>query len=161
MEGKYPIFDLCVKLRELDFPQKRKYQAMYYVTPNMLIDVADWSVFKTEDSKGQYNLTDVSSHMAFKPSLQDLIDESSFLVEFIRLSDGTIFAYSDEEEDQEYLESTGRQDKAIRARGGNHWEALANLYVAVANKRLKDSPRRTLTPEELEASENAITGSNP
>lgn len=149
-------FTTCVELRELGFPQKRKFQSMYYVRPDMLICIDDLSALKSD---GHTDFENIFTTLVFKPRLEDLIEESPWLQEFIRMEDGSVFAYSTVEEDPAYIKETSRSDKFIRARGANHWEASANLYLAVKKAIQKqDGARRTLSPESLESSENTQQG---
>lgn len=130
-DARYPNFDLCLKLLSLGFPQKRKFQSMYYVRPDTLICIDDLSALKHD---GHTDFEDIFGKLVFKPRIEDLLEEAPFLQEFIRMSDGSVFAYSTVEEDPKFIEQTGRQDKYIRANGRTHWEALVNLYIAVKSK---------------------------
>lgn len=148
MEMKGGNFDICVQLREVGFPQLRKFQAMYYVRADTLVCIDDLSVLKND---GHTDFENVFGGLVFKPSLEDIADQSeTFFHELIRMGDSTFMAYSNVAEDEEYLKSTGRQDPWIRAPGATEWRARANLYVLVRNVER----RATLSPEELDASEN-------
>lgn len=152
MESTYPVFELCLKLRELGFPQLRKYQAMYYVMPDTLICIDDLSCLKHD---GLTDFEDIFGRLIFKPRMEDLLDAcSDYLREFVRMGDGTIMAYSVIEEDPAYIAETGRTDPFIRANGATHWEALVNLCIALKSKER----RSTLTPEDVAASENQQEG---
>lgn len=146
--GDYSNWDKCFQLKQLGFPQKRQFQAMYYVRPDTLICIDDLSALKSD---GHTDFENIFNTLVFKPRLQDIWYEMElYLHELVKMGDGTYFAYSSVEEDPDYILETGRMDKFIRARGDNPWEALVNLYIAIAGKY----PMRTLTPETLEASEN-------
>lgn len=128
----YPNFDTCLKLRDAGFPQRRHYGAMYYVRPDMLINIADLSVLKSD---GHTDFENIFSTLVFKPDLSSVEDECrEFLQEVVRMTDGTYFAYSIVEEDPEYLEETGRSDRFIRARGQYLWDAFTSLYLAVKKR---------------------------
>lgn len=131
---------LADEVKKLGFPQKRQFQAMYYIRPDMLICIDDLSALKRD---GKTDFEDIFNQLIFKPRLEDIIEESPWLQETIRLNDGSICTYSNIEEDPEIIEKTGRKDKALRARGANHWEAYMNLYIAVKQKEQKDNPSRT------------------
>lgn len=153
MEFKGGNFDLCVQLREVGFPQLRKFQSMYYLAPDRLICIDDWSAIKSEDNAGSINMNDVTKYMIFKPTLQDISDYShDFFQELIRMNDGSFMAYSNVKEDEEYIKSTGRTDPYIRAPGATEWRARANLFFLVKNK----DRRPQLSSEELESSENKV-----
>lgn len=146
--GDFPKWDLCFQLKQHGFPQKRQFQAMYYVRPDILVCIDDLSALKSD---GFTDFENIFSTLVFNPTLADLWRAvEAYLHEIVKMSDGTYFAYSTVEEDPDYILETGRVDKFIRARGDNPWLALVNLYIAVA----KRYPLRTLTPEELDASEN-------
>lgn len=147
-------FDTCLKLRTLGFPQKRKFQSMYYVRPDTLICIDDLSALKNDGETDFENIFDL---LFFKPRLEDLIAECDFLDEFIQMADGSWMAYSKIEEDPAYIEKTGRQDKMIRAQGNDCWQALCNLYIAVKSK----DRHTTLTPDEVAGSENQVQATEP
>lgn len=140
---------LCNELKLNGFPQLRRFQCMYYILPDMLICIDDISALKRD---GNTDWEDIFRGLVFKPRIEDLLANMPYFHELVTMNDGTVFAYSMVEEDPEYIAETGRTDKFVRARGADVWEALVFLYIAVA----KRFPRRTLTPEELETSENKI-----
>lgn len=144
----FPNWDICFQLKSLGFPQKRQFQAMYYVRPDMLICIDDLSALKSD---GHTDFENIFSTLVFKPRLQDLWDEmESYLQEVVKMGDDTYFAYSTVEEDPDYILETGRMDKFMRARGDTVWNALVTLYLAVKNKERKTA----FTPEDAAASEN-------
>lgn len=130
-EDKYPNFALCLALREAGFPQERHYGAMYYVRPDILINIGDLSVLKSD---GLTDFENIFSKLVFKPSLEDIIEHSFFLHEFIRMEDDTVFAYSKVPEDLELMKSTGRNDPFVRSRGATHWKAAAKLYIDATHR---------------------------
>lgn len=145
MEDRYPLFTQCVTLRELGFPQKRKYQSMYYITPDKLICIDDLSCLKQD---GRTVHEDVFNMLVFKPRFEDLMEESPFLHEFIKLTDGSWFAYSNIEEDPEIIQVTGRTDIMIRARGTDPRDALINLWIATRPKVAPQPASVVLSEEE-------------
>lgn len=150
MEMKGGNFELCVQLRELGFPQLRKFQSMYYVRPDTLICIDDLSALKND---GHTDFENIYGGLVFKPSLQDIADASEdFFQEVIKMNDGSYMAYSNVLEDEQFIKETGRQDPNIRAPGATEWRARANLYFLVKNR----DRRPRLTPEELDASENKV-----
>lgn len=153
METGYQNFDLCLKLRDAGFPQKRSFQSMYYVRPDMLICIDDLSALKND---GHTDFENIFSPLIFKPRAEDVWEEvQPYLQEILKMGDNTYFAYSTVEEDPAYIEQTGRTDKFIRSRGATPWEALVTLYIDVqAAIKRQDGEHRTLSPETLDASEN-------
>lgn len=124
-----PEFDTCVELWDAGFPQKRSYGAMYYLTYDMLINIADLSVLKAE---GKTDFENIFSRLIYKPTVEDMEAECfEFLQEIVKMADGSFFAYSIVEEDPALIQETGRTDKYIRARGRNLWQCLTRLYLAV------------------------------
>lgn len=146
-------FKECLELRELGFPQKRKFQSMYYITPDKLICIDDLSCIKHD---GQTDFEDVFKMLVFKPRIEDLLEESPWLHEFIMLDDGTWVAYSKVEEDHEFIKESGRQDKMIRFIGSDIRSALLGLWIAVKSRDRKNP----MTSEEVEPSENQNSGSD-
>lgn len=134
---EYPNFEKCLELKNLGFPQKRKYQAQYYVLPDTLICIDDLSCLKHD---GKTDFEDIFGKLVYKPKLEELFEESPFLFEFIRMDDGTIMAYSSVPEDPKVIEETGRADNAIRVRGATHWESLVLLWIAVKKRKNQLSP---------------------
>lgn len=142
-----PIFNLCLELRDAGFPQKRQFQAMYYVRPDMLICMDDLSALKRD---GRTDFLDLFSELVFKPTLADIEEESrDFYTATNILSDKSVCVYSNVMEDISQIE--GRQDPYIRFIAPTEWEARAGLYLKI--KRAA-GPHRTLEPEELEQNEN-------
>lgn len=151
MDAKGTNFDLCVQLREVGFPQLRKFQAMYYIRPDMLICIDDLSALKSD---GHTDFENIFNSLVFKPTLQDISDNSQdFFQELIRMNDGTFMAYSSVLEDEAYLESVGRKDPYMRAPGATEWRARANLYFLVKNKTRRNT---NIPPGELDASLNKV-----
>lgn len=146
-------WDTCFNLKEFGFPQKRKYQSMYYVRPDMLICIDDLSALKND---GATDFENIFNTLVFKPRIEDLWEEMQpFLQEVVKMGDDTYFAYSTVEEDPDYILETGRMDKFIRFRGTTPWEALTGLYISVKIAiRKQDGEQRILTPESLDESEN-------
>lgn len=156
MDDQLTPSGLCLKLKELGFPQKRKYQAHYYVRPDMLICLDDLSVLKSD---GYTNYDNIFATLVFKPSLQDMIDETKeFFYEMRTMDDGTYFIYTTVEEDPELIKKTGRIDLAIRARGSDVWETLVKAWIAVKERQNAVSPPRTLSEAELAGSANQEEG---
>lgn len=150
METGYPTFDLCLKLKDLGFPQLRKFQAMYYVRPDMLICIDDLSALKSD---GHTDFENIFSTLVFKPRLGELWEEmQEYVQEIVKMADGTYFAYSTIEEDEDFILESGRMDKFMRARGDEPGIALMNLYIAVNNK----GRRNSFTPEDAAASANKV-----
>lgn len=125
-------FNTCVELWEAGFPQKRSYGAMYYLTYDMLINIADLSVLKAE---GKTDFENIFSRLIYKPTVADVEAECfEFIQEIVKMADGSFFAYSIVEENPELIKETGRKDKYIRARGKNLWQCLTQLYLAVKKR---------------------------
>lgn len=157
MESGYQIpkaFSDCLTLRELGFPQLRRFQSMYYITPDKLICIDDLSCLKHD---GDTDFEDVFNTLVFKPRIDDIIVNSPWLQEFICMDDGSWMVYSRVEEDKEYLAQTGRTDPFIRARGATAWEALLALWIAVKEKERKSD----FTPQDAASSENQEIGTEP
>lgn len=153
--GSYKNFELCLKLRDAGFPQLRRFQSMYYVRPDMLICIDNLSALKSD---GKTDFENIFQTLIFKPTLDDIEQESrAFFHGTQVLNDGTVCVYSNMNED--ISDIPGRQDPAIRALAPTEWEARAKLYL---NVKAAAGPQRTLTPEELDQSENKIEGTiNP
>lgn len=120
---------------------------MYYVRPDVLIAVDDLSALKND---GRTDFDNIFNTLVLKPRIEDLIEESPYLHEIVKMADGTYFAYSNVNEDINLIKDTGRLDPFIRARGDTIWHALAELFIAVHTK----NPVRSLPLEELDGSEN-------
>lgn len=143
-----PVFEVCLSLRDAGLPQKRQYQAMYYVRPDMLICIDDLSCLKND---GPTDFEDIFKALIFKPRLEDLVEYATpFLHEVIKMGNGTFFAYSNIQENEEFLLKTGRKDAAVRAAGRTIWEAIANLCIDVKGRE----QNRALDPAVLDKSEN-------
>ncbi len=151
--GDYLVWDKCFQMKNFGFPQKRKFQSMYYVRPDMLICIDDLSALKND---GATDFENIFATLVFKPRLEDLLEEMQpFFHEIVKMSDDTYFAYSTVEEDPAYIAETGRTDKYIRSRGETPWDALVSLYIDVQKAiRKQDGAPRTLPQEVLEDSEN-------
>lgn len=149
---EYPNFDLCLRLRDAGFPQKRSYGAMYYVRPDVLINIADLSVLKRD---GDTDFEDIFKTLIFRPTLGDLELESRTFFDQIRCTAiSGIFAYSNI---QTATPDENNPDTYIRQGAETEWEARVKLYIAV-----KDFyGHRTIAPEVLAQSENQQQGTEP
>lgn len=126
MQGSYPKFDLCLALREAGFPQLRKYGSMYYVRPDMLINIFDLSALKSD---GRTDFENIFSTLIFKPSLDDLEEQSREFFDQIRYTTQSgIFAYS---KIQTGIPNETNPDTFIRAGAETEWEARAQLFINV------------------------------
>lgn len=144
-------FKICVELYKLGFPQSRKDGSLYYVTPKLKIKAEN--VVYLEQDKQFANF----SELIYEPSLEKLLEASaSHFVQIITTLQSGVFAYSNIQ-----LPTDGSTDPFMRA-GSNLigekptgvlsddvWFALANLWIAVKEKETK-----TLSPDEVENSEN-------
>lgn len=147
-------FDICLQLRNAGFPQKRRYGAMYYVRPDMLINISDLSVLKGD---GYTDFENIFNTLVFKPSLDDLEYESRDFFDQIRWTNRSgVFAYSNI---QTIEPDASNPDTYIRVGSKTEWKARAKLYVQV--KIFKNGPPRTINPEDLFKSENQEIGAEP
>lgn len=129
----YKRFLLCLELKNAGFPQRRKYGSMYYVRQDMLINISDLSVLKSD---GDTDFENVFTTLVFKPTLDDLERESREFFDQIRWTvNSGVFAYSkfrksDAEDDN--------PDPYIRAGAGDEWTARAMLWLEQKKSIPKD-----------------------
>lgn len=120
----YKKFMLCLELKNAGFPQRRKFQSMYYVTTDKLICIDDLSALKAD---GKTDFENIFSTLVFRPTLDDLEKESREFFDSVRwTSQSGVFAYSKHKQGNASEENP---DPYIRAGADDEWTARAKLWL--------------------------------
>lgn len=111
-------FELCRELNLKGFPQVRKDDSWYYVTPEILVMMRDFDDLKLQDRRTTVDF----DKLIYKPELDDFIEFlGTDLQQVIQTNASGWFAYSN---------STVMQGATTRSGGATIWLALANVTLA-------------------------------
>src|SRR4051812_27203606 len=108
-------YGICAKMHDLGFPRSMKPGSLYYLGANCYIEISEAEAIKDAETG---HTVDYDKTLIFKPRIEELEKACEpFLTEIRRMSDGSLFAYSNVKTQPEPTETN--PDPFIRAQGAD------------------------------------------